>query len=204
MAPPWLQGIRQSLIPPGRVLSELCALRELLVATRTQFTNHREHLEDPAAKRSVKTFLLSIQKQINALEVELTKKIKNNPFIQTQFNALTAHHGIGPITAATLLAQLPELGSVSRGQIAALAGLAPFNHDSGSMRGQRHIRGGRTKVRRALYLASITVIRNGSLKAFYRRLRESGKPPKVALIATARKLLILLNSSLKPLPLPPS
>ena len=185
--------------PTRRALSELCALREQLLAIRTQLINHGEHLEDSITRRAVKASLATIQQQIKALEVAIAKKIKSDPPIQTRFNTLTAHYGIGPVTAATLLAQLPELGSASRGQIAALAGLAPFNHDSGSLRGQRHIRGGRHKVRRALYLASITVIRNGSLKAFYQRLRSNGKPPKVALIATARKLLILLNSSLKSL-----
>lgn len=186
--------------PTRRVLAELCALRELLVSLRTQLTNHGEHLQDPVTKRAMKASLASIEKQIKALEVGLARTIEDDPFIRTQFNALTAHYGIGPVTAATLLAQLPELGSASRGQIAALAGLAPFNHDSGSLRAQRHIRGGRTRVRRALYLASITAIRNGALKSFYRRLRDCGKPPKVALIASARKLLILLNSSLKFLP----
>jgi len=183
--------------PTRRALSELCSLREQLVAIRTQLTNHGEHLQDRVTKRAVAASLATIERQIKALEADVAKKIKSDPFILSQFNTLTAHYGIGIITAATLLAQLPQLGSASRGQIAALAGLAPFNHDSGSLRGQRHIRGGRPKVRKALYLASITVIRNGPLKAFYQRLRSNGKPPKVALIATARKLLILLNSSLK-------
>jgi transposase len=190
--------------PSRRALSELCSLREQLVAIRTQLINHREHLQDSVTKRAVRASLAPIERQIKALEVAIANKIQNDPFIQSQFLTLSAHYGIGKLTAATLLAHLPELGSASRGQIAALAGLAPFNHDSGSLRGQRHIRGGRHKVRKALYLASLTVIRNGSLKAFYLRLRSNGKPPKVALIATARKLLILLNSSLKSLPLPSS
>jgi len=184
--------------PTRRSLSELCSLREQLLAIRTQLINHGEHLQEKITKRTMKASLATIECQIKALEVAIANKIKSDPLIHSQFTTLTSHYGIGKITAAILLAQLPELGSASRGQIAALAGLAPFNHDSGSLRGQRHIRGGRHKVRRALYLASVTVIRNGPLKAFYLRLRSKGKPPKVALIATARKLLILLNSSLKP------
>ena len=97
-----------------------------------------------------------------------------------------------------LCTQLPELGTLNRGEVAALAGLAPFNRDSGQWRGQRHISAGRASVRRTLYLASLSAIRKNSiLKAFYQKLRQAGKPGKVALIAVARKLLILLNSSLK-------
>ena len=93
---------------------------------------------------------------------------------------------------------MPELGTLKREQVSALAGLAPFNRDSGKWRGQRHISGGRAPVRRTLYLASLHASRkNPILKAFYQRLRTAGKPGKVALTAVARKLLILLNAALK-------
>jgi len=183
--------------PTRQSLAQLAALREQFIAIHTQLLNHSEHLELPIAKGVLKATLATLQRKIKALEAASQKLIHADPLILCQYSTLTAHHGIGEFTATTLLAQLPELGSASRGQIAALAGLAPFNRDSGSMRGHRHIHGGRSNVRRALYMASLSAIRCGPLKSFYKRLRSNGKPPKVALIASARKLLILLNSSLK-------
>lgn len=103
--------------------------------------------------------------------------------------------GVGPTTSSTLIAELPELGTLRRKQIAALVGLAPLNHDSGSMRGQRHIYGGRASVRCVLYLAALVGTRyNPQIKACYQRLLQAGKPKKVALLACARKLLIILNA----------
>jgi len=97
-----------------------------------------------------------------------------------------------------LLSDLPELGRLNRGEIAALAGVAPFNCDSGTLRGQRRIDGGRSRLRRVLYMATIAAVRyNPVLKPFYQRLRGAGKPTKVALIAAARKLLTILNAMLK-------
>lgn len=103
--------------------------------------------------------------------------------------------GVGPVTAAVLIAQLPELGQTSSKAIAALAGLAPYNNDSGPSRGKRSVRGGRRRVRQALYMAALSCARGcSSLAAFHKRMRDAGKPPKVALVATARKLLVLLNA----------
>ena len=114
---------------------------------------------------------------------------------------LTAISGVGPRTAALLLAQMPELGTLNRREAAALAGLAPFNHDSGKHRGQRSIFGGRRAVRTGLYMAALVAARhNPILATFYQRLRAAGKPPKLALTATMRKLLLVLNSALKPHP----
>ncbi|MGB8356174.1 MAG: IS110 family transposase [Chthoniobacteraceae bacterium] len=186
--------------PARQALAELGALRDQLVAIRTQLLNHGEHLELAFAKSALKASLAVIGRKIKALENAMQKQISIDPAIQAQYSTLRAHFGVGERVASTLLAQLPELGNASRRQIAALAGLAPFNRDSGSSRGQRHIHGGRSRVRRALYMASVTAIRQGSLRAFYLRLRSNGKPVKVALVATARKLLIQLNSSLKSLP----
>ena len=190
--------------PVRQALTELGALRDQLVAIRTQLLNHSEHLELAIARSAAKASVDVIGRKIKALENAIQKQIHSDPVIEAQYTALTSHHGIGQHTAATLIAHLPELGSASRREIAALAGLAPFNRDSGSSRGQRHIHGGRSRVRRALYMASITVISSGTLKAFYQRMRSKGKPFKVALIATARKLLIQLNTSLKSSPLTPA
>jgi transposase len=115
---------------------------------------------------------------------------------------LTAISGVGPRTAALLLAQMPELGQLNRREVAALVGVAPFNRDSGKLRGKRTIFGGRRHVRHGLYMAALVAARhNPILRAFYRRLRAAGKPAKLALTATMRKLLIVLNSSLKPDPI---
>jgi transposase len=124
--------------------------------------------------------------------------LKATPEITAKATRLRAFQGVGPGTAATLLAHLPELGHASDRTIAALAGLAPFNDDSGPRRGQRHIAGGRVSVRCALYMAAFSAIRcNPVLRPFYQRLRAAGKPFKVALIAAARKLLTALNTALK-------
>lgn len=112
--------------------------------------------------------------------------------------------GVGPVTAATLLAHPPELGQVDRGAAAALVGVAAFNADSGPKHGKRQIGGGRASVRTALDMAALSAARyNPLLKAFHQRLRAKGKPFKVALVATARKLLVALNAQLKKLPLCP-
>ena len=115
---------------------------------------------------------------------------------------LTAISAVGARTAALLLAQMPELGELNRREVAALAGVAPFNRDSGKLRGKRTIFGGRRAVRTGLYMAALVAARhNPILRAFYQRLRSGGKPAKLALTATMRKLLIVLNSALKPDPI---
>jgi transposase len=111
---------------------------------------------------------------------------------------LTAEKGVGATTAAVLLADLPELGRTDHGKIASLVGVAPHNHDSGAFRGQRHIRGGRASVRCTLYMATLSAIRHHpELKLFYKRLRDNGKPAKVAIVAAMRKFLTYLNAILR-------
>ena len=106
--------------------------------------------------------------------------------------------GIGKVTASTLLAEMPELGKLSRNEVGALAGLAPYNRDSGQQRGRRTIRGGRIRVRRVLYMAATVAARfNPILKTFYQRLVAAGKPKKLALTAVMRKLVVLINHLLK-------
>jgi len=115
-----------------------------------------------------------------------------------KYEMLSSVPGVGPVLSVALLSDLPELGRLSRGEIAALAGVAPFNCDSGTLRGQRRIEGGRPRVRRVLYVATLAAVRcNPVLKPFYLRLRAAGKPAKVALVAAARKLLTILNLMLK-------
>ena len=117
------------------------------------------------------------------------------PTLRPRATWLQSIPGIGPVTAATLLAELPELGRCSRQQVAALVGVAPCNRDSGAWRGRRRIWGGRARVRAVLYMATLTAVRHHPrLRACYQRLRAAGKPPKVALTACLRKLLVLCNA----------
>ena len=141
-----------------------------------------------------------VKKQIAAIEERLANLIAQDQVLCDKAQKLTAISGVGPRTAALLLAQMPELGQLNRRQAAALAGLAPFNHDSGLARGKRAIFGGRRALRSGLYMAALSATRyNPILSSFYQRLRAKGKPHKLALTAVMRKLLIALNYTLKPI-----
>ena len=129
---------------------------------------------------------------------ELDRMLRSSPLWREREDLLRAVPGVGPVLCATLLADLPELGALSRHQIASLVGVAPLNRDSGSMRGRRTVYGGRAQVRAALYMATLAAVRcNPALKDFYLRLRSMGKPAKLALTAAMRKLLTVLNAMLK-------
>ena len=129
---------------------------------------------------------------------ELNRMLRSSPLWREREDLLRAVPGVGPVLCAMLLADLPELGALSRREIAKLVGVAPLNRDSGSMRGRRTVWGGRAQVRATLYMATLTAVRrNPALKAFYLRLRHAGKPPKVALTAAMRKLITILNAILK-------
>jgi transposase len=131
---------------------------------------------------------------------ELAVAIASSDFWRVKDELIRSVPGAGRVLSVTLLANLPELGNLNRRQIAALAGVAPLNCDSGTLKGSRHIWGGRAAVRTALYMATITAIRcNPVITAFHRRLRAAGKKPKVAIVACMRKLLTILNSMLRTL-----
>jgi transposase len=197
------EAIRPEILASSR--PELEKLREL--------ESHRRHLsavlvaeQNRAAKLSDKTvatlskrLVAQIQKQIDSIDLLIKKLIAQSDEFSLKAGKLRAVAGVGPRTAALLLAQMPELGELNRREAAALVGLAPFNRDSGKMRGKRSIFGGRRAVRNGLYMAALVATRhNPILATFYQRLRAAGKPPKLALTATMRKLLIVLNSALKP------
>lgn len=180
------------------------ALQELVVA-RQQAVLERSTLQLQAAaqllpltKSLTRARLKLLDTQIARLEAAIAKTLAEDQALAAQAARLTTVPGVGTLTATTALALCPELGTLSRGQAAALLGVAPFNHDSGQLKGQRHIAGGRFRLRCALYMAALSAARaNPILRAFYQRLRAAGKPAKLALTAVMRKLFILLNHLLK-------
>ena len=148
--------------------------------------------------RDLASSIIRLQKQMACITARLASLLSATPELAAKAARLCSIQGVGPGTAATLLGHLPELGTRGGRTLAALAGVAPFNDDSGPRRGQRRIAGGRASVRCALYMAAFNAIRyNPVLKPFYQRLRDAGKPFKLALIATARKLLTTLNTLLQ-------
>ena len=174
-------------------------LTELLVREK----NYSSQLTSTMARRVSGGVQRTLKQQIERIEAHITQLIETDQVLATKAKVLSSIKAVGPRTAALVLAQMPELGTLNRNQISALAGVAPFNDDSGTRRGQRFIRGGRRSVRNGLYMAALAATRsNPILASFYKRLRANGKPAKVALTATMRKLLIALNSSLKALPHP--
>lgn len=194
----------EPLDPVLQKLAAYSARRRQLILMRSAEKN-RTLRADPVLAASHRAILRALDRQIAAIDAALARTVASCARLRAKIAALTKVKGVGPTTATALLAALPELGSLSKNQASALAGLAPFNRDSGLYRGQRHIHGGRLPVRSALYMAALVASRfNPVIKAFYLRLRSAGKPPKLALTASMRKLLIHLNSSLKSLPLPTS
>lgn len=188
--------------PPQDELRELESQRRHLGRLLVAQQNRSAQLTQSALLRLSKSLSHKIQKQIDQIDLLIAQLIAQSQELSQKAQKLTAVAGIGPRTAALLLAQMPELGELNRREAAALAGLAPFNRDSGNARGKRSIFGGRRAVRTGLYMAALVATRHNPILAeFYQRLRTAGKPPKLALTATMRKLLIVLNSSLKPVPL---
>ncbi len=161
--------------------------------------NHLEAAYEKTHISSIKTVLKTLEKQISKMEKDISELIRSSKELSVKCEAIQDIAGLGEICAITLLAYLPELGTISRKQVAALAGLAPYNRDSGNFRGYRHINGGRAKIRKALYMGAMSAIRhNPILKEFYNRLvEENHRPKKVALVAVMRKLIVAANYAVK-------
>lgn len=173
--------------------------RDQVADLRQLAKQHVEHTDDPTMLREAKKLVATLHDEVRKLDAIVAKILKDDAVLKARATRMRTMPGIGPIIAAALLVYLPELGSISKGQVAALAGLAPMNCDSGMVRGQRHIRGGRFRVRKALFIAA-TVNMRCRISAFKDRflaLTARAKPPKVARIAVARKILVALNSMLK-------
>jgi transposase len=178
-----------------RSLHELASRRRQLIQQLVQEKNRSQQARDTRVKTSIAKAITFLEAQLADIDQHLGLLIAADPEFQVAVERLDSVPAIGPETATQLFITCPELGSLNRQQIASLAGLAPFNHDSGSMTGQRAIRGGRQSVRTALYMATVCAIRhNPVIKDFYEKLVQRGKKKMVALIAAMRKLLIILNS----------
>ena len=160
--------------------------------------NRRQATRQLLVVKNIDTVIAYLKAQIADLEKRMDDLIQDTETFQAKDEILQSITGIGPQVSRTLIAHLPELGTQSRQKIASLVGLAPYNNDSGRHSGDRHIRGGRGKVRIGLYQAAVAAIRHSpSMKAFYANLRARGKEARVALIAVARKLLVLANALLR-------
>lgn len=176
-------------------LAQLQARRVQLVALRTTELNRQQQATEPLIGRTIRALINAMNKQIEAIEAASAEIIAEHAELQRTYDILTSVPGVGPVTAAVLMGHMPELGTLSRQAVASLAGLAPFNKDSGTQRGTRHIRGGRAPVRTALYMATLAATRcNPVIAEDFVRHIAAGKPHKVAMTAGMRKLLIILNA----------
>lgn len=181
----------------SRKLNALVARRRQVVEMLTAEKN-RLGTALPQVRPGLMAHIAWLERELEELDEELRRTLRESPLWQEKEDLLRGVPGVGPILTLTLLAELPELGTLNRKQIAALVGVAPFNCDSGTLRGKRMVWGGRATVRAALYMATMAAIRcNQAIKAFYLRLCQAGKPKKVALTACMRKLLTILNAMLK-------
>jgi transposase len=179
-------------------LRELESQRRHLTHVLVMEQNRGARISDASVLRLNRSLVNQIKRQIEKIDLLIKQHIEQSQELSAKAEKLTSISGVGLRTAALLLAQMPELGQLNRREVAALVGVAPFNRDSGRMRGKRTIYGGRRPVRHGLYMAALVAARhNPTLRSFYLRLRAAGKPAKLALTATMRKLLIVLNSSLK-------
>lgn len=154
--------------------------------------------ETKLVKRSLKQHIAYLERELRVTDTELGERIRESPAWREQEDLLRSVPGVGRVLAVTLLAELPELGRLTRKEVAKLVGVAPLNRDSGTLRGRRLIVGGRASVRAVLYMAALVATRrNPAIRAFYQRLLAAGKPKKLALTACMRKLLTILNAMAK-------
>mgnify|MGYP003577672867 CR=1 FL=1 len=186
--------LRPILQGTSRLLADLVARRRQLVAMVVAEKNRRD-TAPPPVRRTIDPLLRTLATLVRDLEQQIDAALHQDVERAELFELLQSVPGVGPGVARTLLIDLPELGHLGRREIASLVGVAPFARDSGTFRGVRRIRGGRSAVRTVLYLAAMTAARfNPVLRTIYQRLRQAGKPPKLAFVAVARKLLTILNA----------
>jgi transposase len=198
----FIEAVRPELRPLAdaqtQELAALMARRRQIVAMLAAEKARRQQAAAGAARVSIARSVGFLQDELKSLDLEIDKTVRGTPVWREREDLLASVPGIGKTIARTLLAELPELGRLNPKQIAALAGLAPYTRQSGKWRGKSFIGGGRTAVRTALFMGALVAARrNPTLKAFRDRLVANGKPKLVALIATARKLLVILNAMMR-------
>ena len=168
-------------------------ITEMMVAERNRLRGASQ-----SVTKRIDAHIHWLEAELQRADKDLDQSIRQSPIWQENEDLLRSVPSIGPVISRTLLAELPELGQLNRKQIAALVGIAPLNWDSGTLRGRRAIWGGRASVRAVLYMAALVASRHNTvMRVFYKRLREAGKAPKVALVACMRKLLTILNAMIK-------
>ena len=179
-------------------LAELVARRRQLLEMLHAEQHRLEHIASGPVARDLRNHIRWLEKRVADVDTQINGRIQHSPVWRVNDDLLRSVPGIGPTVARTLLAELPELGTLDRRAVAALVGVAPFNCDSGQFRGRRMIWGGRPSVRAALYMAALVAARHNPILArFYQRLRAAGKPGKVALVAVMRRLLTIINAMIK-------
>ena len=178
-----------------RTLEAIVTRRTQILEMLTMERNRLGSTRDEAARASLEAVIEFLESQVEDLNAQMLESVRSNQELKALDSLLQSVPGVGPIVSATLLSSLPELGGTSREAIAALVGVAPMNHDSGSHRGVRFVRGGRANVRNVLFMSAWAAVRwNPALKVVYDRLVGAGKAKKVALVACMRKLLVILNA----------
>jgi transposase len=181
-----------------QALADLIARRRQIVQMIVAERQREKRATQRRLRRSIERLLAALEKELNEIDRQIDDSVKGSPAWRQTEDLLKSVPGIGPIIARTLLAELPELGTLDRRKIAALAGLAPWTRQSGKWKGKSFIGGGRSPVRAALFLGALAAARhNPALRAFRQRLINAGKPKLVALLAVARKLLTILNAILR-------
>lgn len=179
-------------------LEALVTRRRQLVEMRVAEQQRLRRASTDRVRTSIEAVIALLDRQIDDTDAALRKAIRQSPIYRAKDDLLRSMPGVGPVLSSTLLTRLPELGRISNREVAALVGVAPFACESGRWRGQRHIWGGRSDVRRVLYMATLTAVRHHPLlRQMYERLLERGKPKKVALVACMRRLLIWLNAMMR-------
>lgn len=190
--------VRAPVDAEAKELQGLVLRRRQLIDMLTMEKNRRGLVPAGRARKSLDKHISWLEEAVRRASDDIDQSVRQSPLWREQEDLLRSCKGIGPVNARTILVELPELGSLNRKKIAALVGVAPFNHDSGKYRGRRMIKGGRPHVRKVLYMAAVTAARSNPLiRPLYQRLLAAGKPKKVAIIACLRKLLSILSAMVR-------
>lgn len=184
--------------PQADAIADLMSARRQMSDDKVSLTNQLEQVREPMVRRIFARRLARLEADMLLIAKRLAERIASRPELAARDRLIRSFHGAGPVLSHSLIAFAPEIGHASRRQIAALVGLAPYDRDSGALKGRRAIWGGRSEVRRVLYMAALTASRsNPVLKVFHQRLIAAGKPPKVAIVAVARKIITIINAMIR-------